>query len=78
MADCRQAFCDRFSHFLVAVSQSTSVAYILNAYLEGKGQQNDLAQREVDLQSKCRQTAWKGTGLRYWTIWMENYELSIY
>lgn len=45
--------------FLVAVSQSDFISYILNAYLEGKGQQNDLNQRKMDLQSKGKQITLK-------------------
>lgn len=33
-------------------TQPNSISYILNAYLEGMGQQNDLNQREKHLQSK--------------------------
>lgn len=33
-------------------TQSNSISYILNPYLEGMGQQNDLNQREKHLQSK--------------------------
>lgn len=64
--------------FPVAVSQPDSIACILNAYLEGKEQQNDRTQRERDLQSKGRQTALKKWWFGIINYMDGNYELSIY